>query len=130
MHQAITMRARAVLFVELIVGGGIVIGHNVLHILPNEVPVLLVLGWISLRLRDGGWHAAGLTRPKSWWKTVALAFGAAAILQLGSELVIGPFASRIWPAPQNVSQLFQSQSEDWKHALTILLVVWTFAAFW
>ena len=129
MQQAIAMRFRAVSFVELIVGICIVIGHNVLHILPNEVPVLLVLGWISLRLRDGGWKAAGFTRPKSWWKTVALAFAAAAILQLGSELVIGPLASRIWPAPQNVSQLFQSQGGDWKHAFTILLVVWTFAAF-
>src|SRR5438552_8307091 len=129
MQPSVSSRLRWLSLDEFILGGFIVIGHNVLHLLPNEVPVLLVLGWISLRLRDGGWKAAGLTRPKSWWKTMALAFGAAAILQLGSELVIGPLASRIWPAPQNVSQLFQSQAGDWKHALTILLVVWTFAAF-
>jgi hypothetical protein len=61
MQQAIAMRARAVSFVELIVGICIVIGHNVLHILPNEVTVLLVLGWISLRLRDGGWKIAAAT---------------------------------------------------------------------
>ena len=65
-------------------GGFIVIGHNVFHILPNEVPILFVLGWISLRLRDGGWKAAGLMRPSSWRKAVALALGAAAGLQLGS----------------------------------------------
>lgn len=105
------------------------VGHNVLRILPNEVPILLVLGWISLRLRDGGWKAAGLNRPNSWWKTVALAFGAAAVLQLGSEIVVGPLASRIWPAPQHMSHALASVALGWRQALTALLLVWTFAAF-
>ncbi len=51
----------------------VVVGHNIFRILPNEVPILFILGWISLRLRNGGWKYAGLGRPKSWWKTVALA---------------------------------------------------------
>src|SRR5438874_3499690 len=129
MQQAIAMPGRAISFVELIVGVCVVIGHNVLHILPNEVPVLLVIGWISLRLRDGGWKAAGLTRPKSWWKAVALAVGAAAVLQLGSELVVGPLASRIWPGPQHVSDVLGSAALGWKQALTTLLIIWTFASF-
>jgi membrane protease YdiL (CAAX protease family) len=122
-------RGRALSFVELAVGSFIVIGHNVLHILPNEVPILFVLGWISLRLRDNGWKTAGLRRPVSWWKTIALAFGAAAILQFGSEFVITPLANQIWPEPQSVSRLLQGQAGDWKHALISLFVVWTFAAF-
>lgn len=50
---------------EFIFGAFVVIGHNVYHIVPNEVPILFALGLISLRLRDGGWSAMGLRRPDS-----------------------------------------------------------------
>jgi membrane protease YdiL (CAAX protease family) len=129
MKPSLSSPARVLSLAEFVLGGFIVIGHNVFHILPNEVPILFLLGWISLRLRDGGWKAAGLTRPSSWWRTVALAVGAAAVLQLGSELVVGPLASRIWPGPQDVSQVVGSAALGWKQALTTLLIVWTFAAF-
>ena len=129
MEPSLSSRARILSLVEFVLGGFIVIGHNVLHILPNEVPILFVLGWISLRLRDGGWKAAGLTRPNSWWKTVVLAVGAAAVLQLGSELVVGPLASRIWPGPQHLSHALESATFGWRQALTPLLIIWTFAAF-
>jgi hypothetical protein len=39
---------------EFLLGGAIVIGHNVYHVIPNEVPILVVLGLISLRVRVGG----------------------------------------------------------------------------
>jgi hypothetical protein len=58
MEPSLLSRGRIVSLVEFMLGGFIVIGHNVLHILPNEVPILIVIGWISLRLRDGGWKAA------------------------------------------------------------------------
>jgi len=129
MEPLLSLRARIISLVEFVLGGFIVIGHNVLHILPNEVPILFVLGWISLRVRDGGWKAAGLTRPNSWWKTAVLAVGAAAVLQLGSELVVGPLTSRIWPGPQHVSHALESAALGWRQALTSLLIIWTFAAF-
>ena len=129
MEPSLSSRARILSLVEFVLGGFIVIGHNVLHILPNEVPILFVLGWISLRVRDGGWKAAGLTRPNSWWKTAVLAVGAAAVLQLGSELVVGPLASGIWPGPQHVSHALESAALGWRQALTSLLIIWTFAAF-
>jgi uncharacterized protein len=124
-----TPRARCFSLLEFAVAVFIVLGHNVFHILPNEVPILFVLGWISLRVRDGGWNAAGLTRPNSWWKTAGIAGGAAAVLQLGSELVVGPLASRIWPGPQHVSHALESAALGWRQALTSLLIIWTFAAF-
>ena len=129
MQPSLPPRARTLSLVEFVLGGFIVIGHNVLHILPNEVPILIVIGWISLRLRDGGWKAAGLTCPSSWWKTVVLAVAAAAVLQLGSELVVGPLASRIWPGPQHVSNTLASAALGWRQALITLLIIWTFAAF-
>ena len=129
MERLLSSRYRIVSLVEFTLGGFIVLAHNVFHILPNEVPILFFLGWISLRLRDGGWKAAGLTSPRSWWKTLILAVGAAVALQVGSELVIDPLAGRIWPGPQHVSQVFTSAALGWQHALITLFVSWTFAAF-
>ena len=99
----LTLRARWFSLLEFAVGVFVVVGHNIFRVLPNEVPILFILGWISLRLRNGGWKYAGLGRPKSWWKTVALALLAAAILLLGSELVVEPLAHRIWPEPEHES---------------------------
>jgi membrane protease YdiL (CAAX protease family) len=129
MERSLSARFRTLSLVEFALGGFVVIGHNVFHVLPNEVPILFVLGWISLRLRNGGWRAAGLTRPRSWWKTVALAVGAATALQLGNEFIVGPLAGRIWPGPQHVSHVLTFAALGWQHALVTLLVIWTFAAF-
>jgi hypothetical protein len=60
-----TLQARCFSLLEFAVAVFIVLGHNVFHILPNEVPILFILGWISLRLRNGGWKYAGLSRPHS-----------------------------------------------------------------
>jgi len=122
-------RARWLSFLEFVLGVVIVVGHNIFRILPNEVPILVVLGWISLRWRNGGWKYAGLSRPQSWSKTVALAIVAAAVLILGSELVVEPIAHRIWPEPEHISNVIQSAASGWKQAVVGLLIVWTFASF-
>lgn len=127
--STLTLGARCFSLLEVAVAIFIILGHNVFHILPNEVPILFVLGWISLRWRNGGWKYAGLSRPQSWWKTVALAIIAAAILLLGSELVVEPVAHRIWPEPEHVSNVIQSGASGWRQALASLLIVWTFASF-
>jgi membrane protease YdiL (CAAX protease family) len=114
---------------EILLGAFIVVGHNVLRIVPNEVPILFALFWISFRLRDGTWSVEGLRRPKSWTRVLLTAFTAALVLQLGSELLIQPLAHRIWPEPEHVSLLLQTRSLNLKAALRILLIVWTFAAF-
>src|ERR1044071_1928294 len=86
--SALTPRGRWFSVLEFALGVLVVLGHNLFRILPNEVPILFILGWISLRRRNGGWKYAGLSRPTSWWKAVALALVAAVILLLGSELLL------------------------------------------
>ena len=125
----LTPRERWLSLLEVVLGAFIVIGHNVLHIVPNEVPILFVLFWISLRLRDGGWSVAGLTRPESWWKTLLMATVAAALLLLGSQFVIEPLASHLWHRPEQVSSLLKVPAHDWKFAVRNLAVVWVFAGF-
>lgn len=90
--------SRALSALELVLGGFIVIGHNVLHVLPNEVPVLVVLGLLSVRLRDGGWSALGFRWPASWIRIVQIAVGAAALRILLGEFLVTPLTSRFWPA--------------------------------
>src|SRR5947208_15666417 len=96
-QSTLTPRARWFSLLEFAVGVFVVVGHNILRVLPNEVPILFVLGWISLRWRNGGWRYAGLHRPQSWWKTVALAGLAATILLLGRELVVELSTWCVWP---------------------------------
>lgn len=112
---------------EAVLAAAVVLGHNVWKVLPNEVPILFVLGLVSYRLRNGGFAAIGFRRPESWGRVVAIA-GAAAALRIGLGEVVEPIAARIWPpivAPEGINEIAGSPGT----ALLWLLVVWTFAAF-
>lgn len=113
---------------EFALGAFIVIGHNVYRLLPNEVPILLVLGLVSLRLRDGGWEAMGLRIPDSWRTTILVALAAAALRIALGALVIDPLTARFWPpavAPAGMNAIAGHAGT----ALRWLALVWTFAAF-
>jgi membrane protease YdiL (CAAX protease family) len=113
---------------ELLLGAFIVIGHNVFRVVPNEVPILFVLGLVSIRLRNGGWSAMGFKRPSSWLRLVLIALAAAALRIVLGDFVIEPLTRRIWPpivAPAGAETL----TGDIKLVLIGLLIVWTFAAF-
>jgi membrane protease YdiL (CAAX protease family) len=99
-----------------------------LHILPNEVPILFVLGLVSIRLRNGGWAAMGFKRPDSWSRIVLIALGAAALRIALGEFVIDPFTARFWP-PAVSPAGSEAITGNIRTALLWLLLVWTFAAF-
>jgi membrane protease YdiL (CAAX protease family) len=114
--------------IELLVGSLIVIGHNVFHVVPNEVPILFVLGLVSVRLRNGSWSRIGLVRPASWLRVIQIALVAAALRIILGDFVIEPLASRFWPAikaPEGSEQI----AGNIKTALLYFTIVWTFAAF-
>jgi uncharacterized protein len=113
---------------EFLLGALIVIGHNVFHKIPNEVPILFVLGWISIWLRNGGWRNVGLRKPDSWAKTVAWALATAALVVVLSDVVVGPIAEKYLGAQHAPKSLDTSTPTAWM-ALKFLALVWTFAAF-
>jgi len=113
---------------ELLAGALVVIGHNVYRLLPNEVPILFVLGLVSLRWRDGGWGAMGLRRPASWRRIVLIAVAAAALRILLGQFLVDPLTARFWP-PAAAPAGMESIAGDVKTALLWLGIVWTFAAF-
>ena len=113
---------------ELLFGAFVVIGHNVFHIVPNEVIVLCVLGVMSVRLRDGGWSAMGFMRPASWRRIVVIALTAAGVRILLGQFVIEPVTGFFWPPP-SAPELANEITGNLRIALLALLLVWTFAAF-
>jgi membrane protease YdiL (CAAX protease family) len=120
--------SRALSGLELLLGAFIVIGHNVFHVVPNEVIVLCVLGLLSIRLRDGGWSSMGLKRPASWQRIFLIALAAACARIVLGQFVIEPITEFFWSAP-TAPQLANEIAGNAKIALLALLLVWTFAAF-
>jgi uncharacterized protein len=128
-ERPLSLRDRWISLAEFALGTFLVIGHNIFHIVPNEVPFLFVLFWVSALLRGGRWSAVGLKMPSSWLNTVLMAVAAAAVLQLGSEFVIEPLASYVRLVPENVSSVLKIPVHDWKVGLRSLAIVWIFAGF-
>ena len=126
--NSLSPRARWLSLLEFVLGGAIVIAHNVFRVIPNEVPILLVLGLISFRLRDKSWTAMGLGWPVSWRRTLLIAVVAAFLRIALSALAIDPLTSHFWPsakAPQGMNEI---AGHVWV-ALRWFGLVWTFAAF-
>jgi membrane protease YdiL (CAAX protease family) len=113
---------------ELLLGTLIVVGHNVFRVLPNEVPILFVVGLLSIKYRNGDWSAMGLARPASWRRVLLIALAAALLRIVLGELVITPLAGHFWPPPI-APRMASAIPGNPRAALTALLVVWTFAAF-
>ena len=113
---------------ELLLGAFIVIGHNVFHIVPNEVIVLSVLGLVSIWVRDGRWSAMGLKTPASWRRIFLIALAAAALRLLLGQFVIEPITGFFWPTP-SAPELANEIAGNVKVAFLAVLLVWTFAAF-
>jgi len=120
-------RARALSALELAVAAAAVIGHNVFHVLPNEVPVLVVLGLVSVRLREKSWGALGFRRPDSWRRVALLAVGFV-IVRWTIGYGVEALTARFWPpivGPHGIDRIVGNPMA----ALAALAIVWTVAAF-
>ena len=113
---------------EFCLGAFVVIGHNVFHIVPNEVIILSLLGLVSIRLRDGNWSSMGFKRPASWQRLLLIALSAAAARILLGQFLIEPVTGLFWPKPTPPA-LANEITGNMTMALVALLLVWTFAAF-
>ena len=113
---------------ELLFGAFIVIGHNVFHIVPNEVIVLFVLGLASIGCEMAAglqWDSSGRC-PGGAFLLIALI--AAGVRILLGQFVIEPVTGFFWPPP-SAPALANEIGGNVKIALLALLLVWTFAAF-
>ena len=120
-------RNRLLSGLELAIAAAAVIGHNVFHALPNEVPILVALALASRRLRPKRWSELGFKRPDSWRRVILLVLGAVA-LRWGLGYAVEAITAHFWPpivAPHGTDRIVGSPMA----ALAALGIVWTFAAF-
>lgn len=80
--------SRLISALEVLAGAAVVVGHNVLRAVPNEVPILVIAGLVSVRPREGTWSAMGFPRPASWGRVARFALAAAAL-----RIALGEFVS-------------------------------------
>ena len=120
-------RERLLSAAELACAAWIMIGHNVLRIFPNEVPILAVIALVSARLMRGGFATLGFVRPASW-RRVALLVLAFIVVRWTAGFAIEAITAHIWPpivGPRHGDEIPGHLGA----ALAALGIVWTFAAF-
>jgi hypothetical protein len=99
------------------------------HLLPvSKTPALLVLGWISLRVRRLRWRNVGLTRKHKWPTLLAFGVGAGLVIE-GIELFISqPLLIHFTHKQPDLSD-FRALHGNVKLLLLGFLLTWTLAAF-
>jgi CAAX protease family protein len=122
--------SRALSVFEVLLGAGIVVGHNVFRVVPNEVPILCALALLTMRVRSGRWDwgSLGFKRPGSWRRIVVLALAAATLRVALGDFVVDPLTAHFWPpavAPAGTDEL----AGNIGLTLLYLPLIWGFAAF-
>jgi hypothetical protein len=122
--------SRALSVFEVLLGAGIVVGHNVFRVVPNEVPILCALAILTMRVRSGRWDwgSLGFKRPGSWRRIVVLALAAATLRVVLGDFVVDPLTAHFWPpavAPAGTDEL----AGNIRLTLLYLPLIWGFAAF-
>jgi hypothetical protein len=99
------------------------------HFIPvSKTPFLLVLAWVSLRIRGLRWRDVGLSRYRNWRTTLLLGMGGGILLELIELFVSQPLLIRITGKPPDLSDFFAVQG-DIKLTAAALALTWTLAAF-
>jgi membrane protease YdiL (CAAX protease family) len=94
----------------------------------NASILLLLIGWLSLWLRQSGWRGVGMNRPLSWRNTILTGIGIGVLYQLFSIFVLVPVLHRLTNTILDLSS-FESLRGNVAQLALWLAVSWTFAAF-
>ena len=98
------------------------------HIYVSKTLYLLVLGWVSLRVRKLSWRDVGFVRNRSWSMTLALGVAGGIILEIIELFVTQPFLTRLTGKPPDLAD-FRILTGNIKYTLVALVLAWTLAAF-
>ena len=94
----------------------------------SKTPELLLLGWISLRVRKLAWRAVGLARYRTWPMTIAIGVVLGALLETFQLLVTQPILARLLGRQPDL-ELFRMLTGNIKMTLLFIALSWTLAAF-
>jgi membrane protease YdiL (CAAX protease family) len=94
----------------------------------SKTPELLLLGWISLRLRGLRWRTVGLSRYRSWPATIALGVALGVSLETFQLLVTQPILAKLIGRQPDL-EMFRMLTGNIKMTLLFITLSWTLAAF-
>jgi CAAX protease family protein len=94
----------------------------------SKTPELVLLGWLSLRLRKLRWRDVGLKRYRSWLRTIALGVMLGAVLETFQLMIVQPFLSQLFGQEPDLA-LFRQVTGNLKLTLLLVILSWTLAAF-
>lgn len=128
-HPPDWRQSRWLAIAELAVIGGIFVADHRFRVIPlSETPFMLLVGWISLRLRGLRWRDLGLARPASWGRSIALGLVAGIAMELISTFVTVPFFTRMTGKPPDLAE-FKPLVGNLVLVLELLIPAWILAAF-
>lgn len=98
------------------------------HIFFSKTPYLVLLGWLSLRVRKLRWRDVGLSRFRNWKTTLGLGIAAGLLLE-GFELFVSqPILVKLLGKSPNFED-FRPLVGNLKVTLLFLVLAWLLAAF-
>jgi membrane protease YdiL (CAAX protease family) len=114
--------------VELALVVGLVIADFYRLVPFSKTPFLLVIGWISLRLRGVGWRGVGFVRPRDWLRTIAVGTVAGIAMELLALFVTEPLIAQLAGKHPDLSD-FRPLVGNTRLLLVAMAFNWTLAAF-
>ncbi len=100
--------------------------HHILRV--SATPYLLLLAWISLRLRRVQWKQIVFTRYRTWATTLLLGIAYGVGLELFDLFGKQPLLTHLMGKPPDLSN-FPAVRGNLKFALVMIAVIWILAAF-
>jgi len=94
----------------------------------SKTPELLLLAWISLRVRGLRWRDVGLTRYRSWPVTIATGVVLGTVLETLQLLVTQPILAKLVGRQPDL-ELFRALTGNVQMTLLFIVLSWTLAAF-
>jgi uncharacterized protein len=114
--------------VELLIVAALFYG-DFKHLIPfSKTPFLLLLAWLSLRLRNLRWKDVGLKRSGRLFKTILIGVSAGIGIELLELFVTQPFLVHLTGKMPDLAQ-FQILRHNPKVLVIGLALTWTLAAF-
>ena len=94
----------------------------------SRTPFLLLLGWVSLRLRRLRWRDIGFSRPPRMRRAIAFGIVAGLVIELFAINVTTPLIASMTGMPPDVSDL-KDIVGNWQLLLIFFVISWVLAAF-
>ena len=120
--------SRWLILIEFVLVVAIYVGrqHHILKV--SATPYLLLLAWISLRVRRVQWKQIGLARYRNWATTLLFGISYGVGLELFDLFGKQPLLTRLLRKPPDLSS-FSAVRGNLKFALVMIALIWILAAF-